>query len=115
ARAGRTAVAVGWDGEPRGVITVADAVKATSAGAISRLKDLGLTPILLTGDNAEVAATVAHEVGIDAAHVIANVMPAEKVAVIQRLQSEGKRVAMVGDGVNDAAALAQADLGLSMG
>ena len=114
---GQTAVAVGWDGKARGVLVVADAIKPTSAEAIRQLRDLGLTPILLTGDNATVAASVAAAVGIDLGPdaVIADVMPADKVAVIERLQNEGKVVAMVGDGVNDAAALAQADLGLAMG
>lgn len=112
---GGTAVAVGWDGQARGVVVVADAVKPTSAAAIRELKELGLRPVLLTGDNATVARTVAAEVGIDAADVIADVLPADKVDVIKRLQGEGKVVAMVGDGVNDAAALAQADLGLAMG
>jgi Cu+-exporting ATPase len=112
---GGTAVAVGWDGKARGVIVVADAVKETSADAIAQLRDLGLRPVLLTGDNATVAASVAGEVGIDAADVIAEVLPADKVDVVKRLQAEGRIVAMVGDGVNDAAALAQADLGLAMG
>ncbi|EAQ00904.1 putative cation transporter [Janibacter sp. HTCC2649] len=112
---GATPVVVGWDGQARGILTVFDGVKATSAQAISRLKDLGLTPYLLTGDNAEAARTVAAEVGIDPANVIADVLPADKVAVVQRLQGEGKVVAMVGDGVNDAAALAAADLGMAMG
>ncbi|MDP2774544.1 MAG: heavy metal translocating P-type ATPase [Nocardioides sp.] len=112
---GGTAVAVGWDGKARGVIVVADAIKETSAQAIAQLRDLGLRPVLLTGDNATVAASVAAEVGIDAADVIADVLPADKVAVVKRLQAEGRVVAMVGDGVNDAAALAQADLGLAMG
>ena len=114
-RAGSTAVAVGWDGAARGVLTVADEVKPTSAEAVARLRDLGLRPILLTGDNAAVARTVAAEVGIDPADVIADVLPADKVDVVSRLQGEGRVVAMVGDGVNDAAALAQADLGLAMG
>ncbi|MFJ8811201.1 heavy metal translocating P-type ATPase [Streptomyces sp. NPDC102490] len=113
--AGRTAIAVAWDGEARAVLEVADAVKETSAEAIGRLRALGLTPILLTGDNRAVAEAVAAEVGIAPEYVIAEVMPEDKVAVVQRLQSEGRSVAMVGDGVNDAAALAQADLGLAMG
>ncbi|WP_245940470.1 MULTISPECIES: heavy metal translocating P-type ATPase [Brevibacterium] len=112
---GRTAVAVGWDGRARGVLVVADAIKPTSAQAITQLRELGLTPMLLTGDSAAVAEAVAAEVGIDPGHVIAEVMPADKVERIRSLQAEGRRVAMVGDGVNDAAALAQADLGLSMG
>ncbi|MFG1743123.1 heavy metal translocating P-type ATPase [Micromonospora chalcea] len=111
--AGRTAILAGWDGRARGVLAVADAVKPTSRTAVARLRELGLTPVLLTGDNATVAKAVAAEVGID--EVIAEVLPAEKVAVIERLQGEGRVVAMVGDGVNDAAALARADLGLAMG
>ncbi|GAA1282580.1 carbonate dehydratase [Planotetraspora silvatica] len=111
--AGRTAVAVGWDGKARAVLAVADVVKPTSAEAVSRLRALGLTPVLLTGDNETVARSVAAEVGIGA--VVAEVLPADKVDVVKRLQAEGKVVAMVGDGVNDAAALAQADLGLAMG
>ncbi|MBT2207155.1 cation-translocating P-type ATPase [Actinomadura sp. NEAU-AAG7] len=110
---GHTAVAVGWDGEARAVVTVADQVKPTSAEAIERLRSLGLRPVLLTGDNATVARTVADTVGIE--EVIADVLPQDKVDVVKRLQSEGRTVAMVGDGVNDAAALAQADLGLAMG
>jgi Cu+-exporting ATPase len=113
--AGRTAVVVAWDGEPRAVLEVADAVKETSAEAVSRLRALGLTPILLTGDNRAVAEAVAAQVGIAPEHVIAEVMPEDKVDVVKRLQGEGRSVAMVGDGVNDAAALAQADLGLAMG
>ncbi|MFB7272822.1 heavy metal translocating P-type ATPase [Streptomyces sp. NPDC056244] len=113
--AGRTAIAVAWDGEARAVLEVADAVKDTSAEAIRRLRALGLTPVLLTGDNKAVAASVAAEVGIDPGQVIAEVLPQDKVDVIKKLQAEGRSVAMVGDGVNDAAALAQADLGLAMG
>ncbi|MGK2852929.1 MAG: heavy metal translocating P-type ATPase, partial [Microbacteriaceae bacterium] len=110
---GKSVVAVGWDGQARGVLVIADTVKPTSAQAITQLKQLGLTPVLLTGDNEAVARRIAEDVGIDT--VIAEVMPEGKVEVITRLQSEGKTVAMVGDGVNDAAALAQADLGLAMG
>ena len=112
-RQGKTAIAVGWDGAARGVLVVADTVKATSAQAVAQLVGLGLTPVLLTGDNRAVAEQIAAEVGID--EVIAEVLPADKVAVVRRLQDEGRVVAMVGDGVNDAAALAQADLGLAMG
>ncbi|MGW8631546.1 heavy metal translocating P-type ATPase [Streptomyces sp. NPDC055793] len=110
---GRTAVVVGWDGAARGVLSVADAVKETSAEAVAELRRLGLTPVLLTGDNRRVAESVAAAVGID--EVIAEVLPEEKVAVVERLRAEGRTVAMVGDGVNDAAALATADLGLAMG
>jgi Cu+-exporting ATPase len=112
-REGKTVVAVGWDGRARGVLVVADAVKPTSARAIAELKRLGLTPVLLTGDNEAVAREIAGEVGIE--RVIAEVLPADKVEVVSGLQAEGKVVAMVGDGVNDAPALAQADLGLAMG
>jgi len=111
--AGQTAVLVGWNGRAHAVLAVADAIKPTSAHAIARLTALGMTPILLTGDNQTVADAVAAEVGIDT--VIANVLPADKAAVITDLQSDGKVVAMIGDGVNDAAALAHADLGLAMG
>ncbi|QLY32560.1 copper-translocating P-type ATPase [Nocardia huaxiensis] len=111
--AGHTAIAVAWDGVARGVLVIADAIKDTSAEAIADLKALGLTPVLLTGDNAAAARTVADQVGID--EVIAEVLPADKLDVVKKLQEQGKVVAMVGDGVNDAAALAQADLGLAMG
>lgn len=110
---GKTAVAVGWDGMARGILVVADTVKPSSAEAVRRFTGLGLTPVLLTGDNATAAAHIAGELGI--ARVIADATPADKVAAIKHLQSEGKAVAMVGDGVNDAAALAAADLGLAMG
>ncbi|MFE7773006.1 heavy metal translocating P-type ATPase [Streptomyces sp. NPDC057445] len=110
---GRTAVAVAWDGKARGVLTVADGVKDTSAEAVARLRALGMKPVLLTGDDRAVAESVAAEVGID--EVYAEVLPQDKVALVRRLQSEGRTVAMVGDGVNDAAALATADLGLAMG
>ncbi|MEU5363002.1 heavy metal translocating P-type ATPase [Streptomyces sp. NPDC005925] len=112
-RGGRTAVVVGWDGAAHGVLAVADAVKETSAQAVRELRALGLTPVLLTGDNRPVAESVARAVGID--EVIAEVLPEDKVDVVRRLQAEGRTVAMVGDGVNDAAALAAADLGLAMG
>ncbi|MET8256613.1 heavy metal translocating P-type ATPase [Micromonospora sp. NPDC005205] len=111
--AGRTPIVAGWDGQARGVLTVADVVRPTSRAAVARLRGLGLTPVLLTGDNTTVARAVATEVGVD--EVIAEVLPAGKVDVIKRLQAEGRSVAMVGDGVNDAPALAQADLGLAMG
>ncbi|CAM5704239.1 heavy metal translocating P-type ATPase [Streptomyces aurantiogriseus] len=113
--AGRTAITVAWDGEARAVLEIADAVKETSAEAITRLRALGLRPMLLTGDNRAVAESVAREVGIAPEDVVAEVLPQDKVDVVKRLQSEGHSVAMVGDGVNDAAALAQADLGLAMG
>ncbi|WP_405019506.1 heavy metal translocating P-type ATPase [Kitasatospora sp. NBC_00070] len=113
--AGGTAVSVGWDGAARAVLVVADTVKPSSALAVAELRALGLRPMLLTGDNRSAAEAVAAEVGIDAADVIAEVLPEDKVATVRRLQAEGRSVAMVGDGVNDAAALAQADLGLAMG
>lgn len=110
---GKTVVAVGWDGSARGILIVADTVKPTSAQAVAELKGLGLTPVLLTGDNESVARQIAAEVGVD--EVIAEVLPQQKVDVVARLQREGRVVAMVGDGVNDAPALATADLGLAMG
>jgi Cu+-exporting ATPase len=110
---GQTAVAAGWDGRAAALFVVSDTVKATSAEAVAALKALGLRPVLLTGDNAATARAVAAQVGID--EVIADVLPAEKADVVRRLQAEGRVVAMVGDGVNDAPALAQADLGLSIG
>jgi Cu+-exporting ATPase len=111
--AGRTAVAAAWDGRVRALLIVADTIAPTSAEAVGRLRDLGLAPMLLTGDNAATARTVAAEVGID--EVVAEVMPADKAAVVAGLQARGRVVAMVGDGVNDAPALAQADLGLAIG
>ncbi|WP_141933757.1 heavy metal translocating P-type ATPase [Microbacterium sp. SLBN-146] len=110
---GRTAIVVAWDGEARGILVLADTVKPTSRAAVAQLRSLGLTPVLLTGDNPRAAHAVAEEVGIEIVH--AGVLPAEKVAIVAGLQSEGHSVAMVGDGVNDAAALAQADLGIAMG
>jgi Cu+-exporting ATPase len=110
---GRTAIFIGWDGAARGVLVVSDTIKDTSPEAIRQLKALGLRPVLLTGDNERAARAVAAQVGID--DVIAEVLPNEKLDVIRRLQAEGRVVAMAGDGVNDAAALAQADLGLAMG
>ncbi|MGN6425376.1 heavy metal translocating P-type ATPase [uncultured Leifsonia sp.] len=112
-RDGKTVVAVGWDGRARGILVVADAVKPTSAEAVARLRALGLSPVLLTGDNEAVARRIAAEVGID--RVIAEVLPQDKADVIARLRGEGRVVAMVGDGVNDAPALATADLGIAMG
>ena len=111
--AGQTVVLAGWDGQVRGLLTVADTGKPTSAEAVRRLRGLGLRPVLLTGDNERAASAVAAQVGIG--EVVAGVLPAGKVDAIRRLQEEGRVVAMVGDGVNDAAALAQADLGLAMG
>ncbi len=112
---GRTSVAVSWDGAQHGVIRLVDAVKPTSADAIAELKAMGITPVLLTGDNAAVAARVAAEVGIAAGDVIAGVLPSEKADAIKRLQDQGRKVAMVGDGVNDSVALATADVGMAMG
>jgi Cu+-exporting ATPase len=110
---GRTAVLAGWDGAVRAVLVVADTVKPTSREAVEKLRALGLRPVLLTGDNERAARAVADQVGIET--VVAEVLPAEKVDVVKRLQADGAVVAMVGDGVNDAAALAQADLGIAMG
>ncbi len=111
--AGRAAVVAGWDGEVRVLLAVADTLKASSAEAVRRLRSLGLRPVLLTGDNQTTAEAVAGQVGMD--EVIADVLPADKVEVVRRLQGEGRVVAVVGDGVNDAPALAQADLGLAIG
>jgi len=110
---GRTAVVVAWDGAVRAVLVVADTVKPSSAAAVASLRELGLRPVLLTGDNETTARAVAAEVGID--DVIAEVLPSDKADVVRRLQAEGRVVAMVGDGVNDAPGLAQADLGLAIG
>lgn len=112
---GRTPIWVAWDGQVRAVVVVADMIKDSSAEAIAELRALGLRPVLLTGDNVRAAQAVAERVGIPASDVVAEVLPADKVDVIKRLQDEGAVVAMVGDGVNDAAALAQSDLGLAMG
>jgi Cu+-exporting ATPase len=108
-------VSVSWDGQRRGVIRLADSVKPTSAPAIAELKSMGITPMLLTGDNAAVASRVAAEVGIGADDVLAGVLPSQKADAISRLQAAGRRVAMVGDGVNDSVALATADIGMAMG
>ena len=112
---GRTSVEVSWDGARRGIIRLADTVKPTSAEAIAELKALGITPMLLTGDNQSVAVRVAAEVGIAATDVIAGVLPSQKADAISALQARGRRVAMVGDGVNDSVALATADIGMAMG
>jgi Cu+-exporting ATPase len=112
---GRTAVLAGWDGAARAVLVVADTPKPGAAAAVADLRRLGLRPVLLTGDNERAARSVAEQVGIGASDVVAEVLPEDKVAVVRGLQDEGRVVAMVGDGVNDAAALAQADLGLAIG
>ena len=112
-QAGRTAVLIGWDGAVRGAVAVADTIKPSAAAAVAELRALGLHPILLTGDNEATARAVAAAVGID--EVIAGTLPAGKAAVITGLQADGHQVAMVGDGVNDAPALAAADLGLALG
>ncbi|WP_151523921.1 heavy metal translocating P-type ATPase [Serinicoccus kebangsaanensis] len=114
-RADGTTVLVGWDGTARAAVTVADTARESSPRAVQRLRDLGLRPYLLTGDNPRTAAAIAQQVGIEAADVTADVLPQDKFAAVERLQREGRVVAMVGDGVNDAAALAQADLGMAMG
>jgi Cu+-exporting ATPase len=112
---GRTAILVGWDGHAKGVVVVSDRTKPTSAAAVAELRALGLRPVLLTGDNRRAAEEVGKEVGIEPADVVAEVLPAGKVEAVQRRQADGNVVAMVGDGINDAAALAQADLGIAMG
>jgi Cu+-exporting ATPase len=114
-RAGATAVAVAWNGTARGMIALRDPARSTSALAVAELQELGLRPYLVTGDSEGAARVAAQAVGIPDADVIARVLPADKAAVVARLQAEGRTVAMVGDGVNDAAALATADLGLAMG
>ena len=113
--AGRTVVTVGWDGQVRGLLVVSDTVTPTAAQAVAELRGLGLRPYLLTGDNLAAARTVAAQVGIDPDDVRAEVLPEDKLQEVRRLQGEGKVVAMIGDGVNDAAALAAADLGIAMG
>jgi Cu+-exporting ATPase len=111
----QTAVQVSWDGQVRGVITLADQVKPDSAAAIAALKAMGITPMLLTGDSAAVARHIADDVGIAAGDVIAGVLPTEKADAVKRLQAQGRTVAMVGDGINDSVALAVADIGMAMG
>ena len=113
AHTGQTVAAVAWDGQVRGLVMVSDTVKPTSAEAVRELRSLGLEPVLLTGDSQATARTVAEQVGIE--RVVAEVLPEGKVDVVRALQGEGRTVAMVGDGVNDAPALATADLGLAMG
>ncbi|RDH09446.1 heavy metal translocating P-type ATPase, partial [Tsukamurella pulmonis] len=110
---GQTPIAVGWDGAARGVLVVSDEIKPTSREAVARLRDLGLRPLMLTGDNEPAARFIAAQVGID--DVVAEVLPEQKVGTVRALQADGRAVAMVGDGVNDAAALATADLGVAMG
>lgn len=110
-----TTVEVSWDGRPRGTITLTDTVRPTSAAAVAELKAMGITPMLLTGDSAAIARVVASAVGIDPDHVIADVLPSDKADAVTALQAQGRRVAMVGDGVNDSAALATADIGMAMG
>jgi Cu+-exporting ATPase len=112
---GGTTVLVGWDGRARGALALDDLIKPTSAAAVTELRGLGLRPVLLTGDNAQAAGAVAAAVGIGAEDVIAGVLPEGKVDAVLQLQHQGRRVAMVGDGVNDAAALAAADLGIALG
>jgi Cu+-exporting ATPase len=112
---GGTAVMAGWDGGARGVLVLRDPLKPTSAQAVAELRALGLRPVLLTGDNLGAALAAAREAGIAPEDVVAQVLPEDKVAAVARLQAQGRTVAMVGDGVNDAAALATADLGLAMG
>jgi len=112
---GRTAVLVGWDGRARATLVVADQLKSHAADAVARIRDLGLRPVLLTGDNARAAQSVAAQLGIPAADVCAEVRPEGKVEAVRHLQTAGQLVALVGDGVNDAAALAQADLGMAIG